>query len=160
MAILGTRARGATELFVIDTPTERELDRTEIAPELPAELGDERTPIERLDAAMRQRDDEDLALDRIDRAGAGGRVDRESETWTHPPRAISVGAPSTTYVPNSLSYASASAATPITSQTSYGPPAARTPRHSASRTPRVRASPSSSIRPAAYFAGSAPTPQL
>jgi conjugative relaxase-like TrwC/TraI family protein len=68
-----SRAREATELYVIDTPTERELDRAEIAPDQPAELGDQRTPIERLEAAMRQRDDEDLALDRIDRAGA--RVD-------------------------------------------------------------------------------------
>jgi hypothetical protein len=70
-----SRAREATELFVIDAPTERELDRAEIAPDQPAELGHQRTPIERLEAAMRQRDDEDLALDRIDSAGA--RVDRD-----------------------------------------------------------------------------------
>ena len=61
-----SRARQPTELFLIDAPTERELDRADIAPNQPAELRDERTPVERLDAAMRRRDDEDLALDRID----------------------------------------------------------------------------------------------
>ena len=61
-----SRAREPTELFVIDTQTERELDRTEIAPAQAPGLDDERTPIERLEAAMRRRDDEDLALDRID----------------------------------------------------------------------------------------------
>jgi hypothetical protein len=68
-----SRAREATELFLIDAPTERELDRADIAPNQPAELGDQRTPLERLEAAMRRRDDEDLALDRIDHIG------------THPP---------------------------------------------------------------------------
>jgi hypothetical protein len=68
-----SRARDTTELFVIDSPTERELDRTEIAPEQAVELGDERTPVERLEAAMRQRDDEDLALDRVDRGDARAR---------------------------------------------------------------------------------------
>jgi hypothetical protein len=43
-----SRAREPTELFLIDAPTERELDRADIAPDQPAELGDERTPIERL----------------------------------------------------------------------------------------------------------------
>jgi conjugative relaxase-like TrwC/TraI family protein len=61
-----SRAREATELFVIDTPTERELDRAQIAPDQPAELGNQRTPVERLEATMRERDDEELALDRID----------------------------------------------------------------------------------------------
>jgi conjugative relaxase-like TrwC/TraI family protein len=61
-----SRAREPTELFLIDTPTERELDRAEIAPDQARGLGDERTLIERLEAAMRCRDDEDLALDRID----------------------------------------------------------------------------------------------
>ena len=60
-----SRARDATEIFLIDTPTEHQLDRAEIAPDHPQELVDERTPLERLAAAMRQRDDEDLALDRI-----------------------------------------------------------------------------------------------
>ena len=67
-----SRAREPTELFLIDTPTERELDRAEIAPDQPADCGDERTPIERLEAAMRRRDDEDLALDRIDAEPACG----------------------------------------------------------------------------------------
>ena len=61
-----SRARDPTEIFLIDAPTERELDRADVAPNQPAELRDERTPVERLDAAMRRRDDEDLALDRID----------------------------------------------------------------------------------------------
>ena len=61
-----SRAREPTELFIVDTPTAHELDRTEIAPGQPAELNDQRTPIERLQTAMRQRDDEDLALDCID----------------------------------------------------------------------------------------------
>jgi hypothetical protein len=61
-----SRARDATEIFLIDTPTEHQLDRAEIALDQPKELGDERPPLERLDAAMRRRDGEDLALDRID----------------------------------------------------------------------------------------------
>jgi hypothetical protein len=61
-----SRARAPTELFVVDNQTERDLDRAEIAPDQPAELGDERTPIGRLQTAMRRRDDEDLALDRVD----------------------------------------------------------------------------------------------
>ena len=61
-----SRAREPTELFVVAAPTQRELDRAEIAPGQVRELGDERTPMERLEAAMRRRDDEDLALDRLD----------------------------------------------------------------------------------------------
>jgi conjugative relaxase-like TrwC/TraI family protein len=61
-----SRAREPTELFLLDTPTDRELDRTEIAPGQARGLRDDRTLIERLEAAMRCRDDEDLALDRLD----------------------------------------------------------------------------------------------
>ena len=61
-----SRAREPTELFVIDTQTDHEIDRTEIARGQARGLRDERTPIERLDAAMRRRDDENLALDRLD----------------------------------------------------------------------------------------------
>ena len=75
-----SRARQPTELFLIDTPTERELDRTEVAPHEPAELGDERTPLERLSAAMRKRDDEDLALDRIDVPLSDDRASRAGGT--------------------------------------------------------------------------------
>ena len=39
-----SRAREPTELFVLDTPTERELDRAEIAPDQARGLRDERTP--------------------------------------------------------------------------------------------------------------------
>ena len=72
-----SRAREPTELFLIDAPTERELDRADIAPNQPAELGDQRTPVERLEAAMRRRDDEDLALDRIDQMGTPPPSDRD-----------------------------------------------------------------------------------
>jgi conjugative relaxase-like TrwC/TraI family protein len=61
-----SRAREPTELFILDTPTDRELDRAEIAPLQASGLRDERTPIQRLETAMRCRDDDDLALDRID----------------------------------------------------------------------------------------------
>jgi len=61
-----SRAREPTELFILDTPTERELDRTEIAPGQTRGPRDERTPTQRLQTAMRRRDDEDLALDAID----------------------------------------------------------------------------------------------
>ena len=73
-----SRAREPTELFVSDTPTDqRQLDRAEIAPGHASELRDERTPIERLEAAMRCRDDEDLALDRIDTERARGPAQLE-----------------------------------------------------------------------------------
>jgi hypothetical protein len=65
-----SRAREATELFLIDTPTDHELDRAEIAPDQALELHDQRTPVDRLEAAMCRRDDESLALDRIDDIGA------------------------------------------------------------------------------------------
>ena len=45
-----SRAREPTELFVIDTPTERELDRTEIAPRQPADSATSAPPLERLAA--------------------------------------------------------------------------------------------------------------
>jgi ATP-dependent exoDNAse (exonuclease V) alpha subunit len=61
-----SRAREPTELFVLDTESERELDRAEIAPGKARGVRDERTLIKRLEAAMRCRDDEDLALDRVD----------------------------------------------------------------------------------------------
>jgi hypothetical protein len=61
-----SRAREPTELFLVDAPTERQLDRIEIAPGQAHGLRDERTPIQRLETAMRCRDDEDLASDRLD----------------------------------------------------------------------------------------------
>ena len=67
-----SRAREPTELFILDTPTEHELDRNEIAPGQARGLRDERTPIQRLETAMRSRDDEDLALDRLDNERACG----------------------------------------------------------------------------------------
>jgi hypothetical protein len=85
-----SRAREPTELFLIDAPTERELDRADIAPNQPAELGDERTPLERLDAAMRRRDDEDLALDRMDDIAARPPSDRDL-TDANPVAATEIG---------------------------------------------------------------------
>ena len=70
-----SRAREPTELFILDTCTERELERTEIAPGQARELRDERTPIQRLEVAMRCRDDEDLALDRIDAERSPARLE-------------------------------------------------------------------------------------
>ena len=67
-----SRAREPTELFILDTPTDRELDRMEIAPGQARGPGDERTLVARLEAAMRCRDDEDLALDRIDTERTNG----------------------------------------------------------------------------------------
>ena len=72
-----SRAREPTELFILDTPSERDLDRAEIAPGRNRGLGEERTPIARLEAAMRCRDDEDLALDRVDAERARGGSDLE-----------------------------------------------------------------------------------
>ena len=66
-----SRAREPTELFVIDTRTQHELERTEIAPGQARGLRDERTPIQRLEAAMRCRDDENLALDGLDECTRG-----------------------------------------------------------------------------------------
>jgi hypothetical protein len=66
-----SRAREPTELFLLDTATDHELDRVEIAPGQAHGLRDERTPIQRLEAAMRCRDDEDLALDRVDECARG-----------------------------------------------------------------------------------------
>jgi ATP-dependent exoDNAse (exonuclease V) alpha subunit len=67
-----SRAREPTELFIVDTQTERKLERAEIAPGQARGLRDERTPIQRLETAMRCRDDEDLALDRVDTEHNGG----------------------------------------------------------------------------------------
>jgi hypothetical protein len=82
------RARDATEIFIIDTPTEQQLDRDEIGPHCAKELRDERTPRQRLEAAMRRRDDEDLAIDRID-PPAYAPTDNETPAGTstaHTPR--------------------------------------------------------------------------
>jgi conjugative relaxase-like TrwC/TraI family protein len=77
-----SRAREPTELFVLDTQTERELDRAEIAPGHARGLGDQRTPVERLETAMRCRDDEDLALDRLDAERARGPAHVETAHTT------------------------------------------------------------------------------
>ena len=150
-----SRAREPTELFILDTPTERELDRAEIAPGQARGLRDERTPIERLEAAMRRRDDEDLALDRIDTERHRGPAHLEPAHARHRRRAAR---PSLSCRPSSRSFASASATTPNTSPTSCTPPAAPGPRRSASLTKRAHASPSSSNPRAACCAGAPRTP--
>ena len=126
-----SRAREPTELFILDTPTERELDRAEIAPGQARGLRDERTPIERLEAAMRQRDDEDLALDRLDTERHRGPAHLEP---AHAGACRSPARPSLSCRPSSRSFASASATTPSTSSTSCTPPAAPRPRRNASLT--------------------------
>ena len=131
-----SRAREPSELFIVDTPTDRELDRIEIAPAQARGLRDERTPIERLETAMRQRDDEDLALDRID----ADRGPADSSPRTPVPR--SSARPSVSCRPSSPSFASASANTPSTSPTSCTLPAPRGPTRNASLTTRGHASPS------------------
>jgi conjugative relaxase-like TrwC/TraI family protein len=78
-----SRAREATEVFVIDTSTEQQLTRAEVAPDHAPELDDPRPPLERLDAAMRQRDDEDLALDRIDNDAARSTPLRDAAPTAH-----------------------------------------------------------------------------
>jgi conjugative relaxase-like TrwC/TraI family protein len=88
-----SRAREPAELFLVDTQTERELDRAEIAPGKARGLRDERTPIERLEAAMRCRDDEDLALDRIDAERTRGRA-RPEPAHTRLPAERAIARPS------------------------------------------------------------------
>jgi conjugative relaxase-like TrwC/TraI family protein len=88
-----SRAREPTELFLVDTPTEREIDRAEIAPGQARGLGDERTLIERLDAAMRCRDDEDLALDHLDAERNRGPAHLDP-AHTRPPAEATIARPS------------------------------------------------------------------
>ncbi len=88
-----SRAREPTELFIIDTPTERELDRVEIAPGQARGLGDERTLIDRLQTAMGRRDDEDLALDRIDTKRTRGPAHMEP-AHARPPAEATIARPS------------------------------------------------------------------
>ena len=73
-----SRAREPTELFIIDTPTERELDRAEIAPGQARGLRDERTP----DRAPRG----GHALPRR-RGPRAGPHRRRAQPWPGPPRA-------------------------------------------------------------------------
>ena len=150
-----SRAREPTELFLLDTPTDRELDRAEIAPGQASGLRDERTPIERLETAMRRRDDEDLALDRIDTSATVAQPTSSPRTPSHP---SSRARPSLSCRPSSRSFASASATTPNTSSTSCTPPASPRPRRNASPTTRGRASPSSSNPRAVCCAAGPRTP--
>jgi ATP-dependent exoDNAse (exonuclease V) alpha subunit len=67
-----SRAREPTQLFVIDDSTTAEQDRAQIAPSPKRD----RQPLARLASRMRERDDEDLALDRLQRL-AGEHVPSE-----------------------------------------------------------------------------------
>jgi conjugative relaxase-like TrwC/TraI family protein len=58
-----SRARHPSQLLLIDEPTRGEQARHEIAPAGPPR---ETTPLERLAARMRERDDEDLALEQLE----------------------------------------------------------------------------------------------
>ena len=110
-------------------------------------------PIERLEAAMRRRDDEDLALDRIDDIGTQPPSDR---TLTQASRATAseLSRRSVDQLQDRTRAAttSASATTPNTSPTSSAPHAARAARRSAARTKQPRASLNSSDPPAASCA--------
>ena len=140
-----SRAREPTELFLIDAPTERELDRADIAPNQPAELRDQRTP------SNASRPPCAAATTRTSPSTASTR----SRPWPGPSRARarqlppSPAATSTSCGPNSRSSTSASATTPNTSPTSSTPHAARGPRRSAARTKQRGASLNSSGPPAA-----------
>ena len=59
-----SRARQPTQILLIDEPTQGEQVRQEIAPADPPR---EQTPLERLAVRMRERDDEDLALEQLER---------------------------------------------------------------------------------------------
>jgi ATP-dependent exoDNAse (exonuclease V) alpha subunit len=60
-----SRARHPTQILLIDEPTAAEEARAEIAP---ASTVAQETPIERLARRMRERDDEDLALEQLEHA--------------------------------------------------------------------------------------------
>jgi hypothetical protein len=90
-----SRAREPTRVFLIDLPTRAQLEREEIAPDTPRS---ERDPVERLSRRMRERDDEDLALEQLERAqlepeaerdAAFGEVDRQSVHLASAPTELS-----------------------------------------------------------------------
>ena len=123
-----SRAREPTELFVIDTPTERELDRVQIAPGRSVDW----TTSER-----------HWSVSRRPCVAATMRTSRWTASTPSSPtpgRLPSRARPSLSFRPNSWTFASASAATPSTSSTSCTPPAAPGPRRRASLTKRAPAS--------------------
>jgi conjugative relaxase-like TrwC/TraI family protein len=97
-----SRAREPVEIFVVDEPSALEEVRADVAP---AEAQDHDTgPLERMAGRMRQRDDEDLALEQLEHATLPdpGRLERTSgdqalkvaprqrttiESWVSPTRA-------------------------------------------------------------------------
>ena len=85
-----SRAREPTQLFVIDDSTTAEQDRAQIAPSPPRDRG----PLTRLARRMRERDDEDLALDRL-QGIAGEHV--PSDRLDEPPAARNVAEDVTNY---------------------------------------------------------------
>ena len=60
-----SRAREPVEIFVVDEPSALEEVRAEVAP---AEAQRDKGPLERMAGRMRQRDDEDLALEQLEHA--------------------------------------------------------------------------------------------
>jgi hypothetical protein len=85
-----SRAREPTQLFVIDDSTLAEQDRAQIAP--PAQR--DREPLARLARRMRERDDEDLALERLQRIAS---EDVPSDRLDEPPAARNVAQDVTDY---------------------------------------------------------------
>ena len=100
-----SRARQPTRILLIDGPTRSQQEREEIAPAAPDQ---DARPLDRLTARMRQRDDEDLALEQLHHAtghdDASRNVDLDLETDTgasagrtpHEPELVHTG-PETTH---------------------------------------------------------------
>jgi len=74
-----SRARQPTRILLIDGPTRSQQEREEVAPAGPDQ---DAGPLDRLTARMRQRDDEDLALEQLNHVIAHGTpsLDVESDT--------------------------------------------------------------------------------
>ena len=80
-----SRAREPVEIFLVDEPTALEEERAEIAP---AQLGEsERGPLQRMAARMRERDDEDLALEQLEHAALTHLDGIERDQLAEPPPA-------------------------------------------------------------------------
>jgi hypothetical protein len=146
-----SRARDTTEIFLIDTPNEHQLDRAEIAPHHPNELDDEQTPRGRLESAMRRRTTRTsrLTASTACRAPLGPMSLCSPPPAAPTPEANHCRDRSMICAPNWASCATAWPTTRTHSATRSRPYARPGPRHSASSTRPTRVSPNSSDRRAA-----------
>ncbi len=83
-----SRAREPVEVFLVDEQTSLETERDEIAP---ADRTDSPDPFERMRRRMRERDDEDLALEQLQHVGAlaaDGREEHSTAPAASPIRAM------------------------------------------------------------------------